>query len=392
MEKIKDYLLFAFIIENVAAQTSLFGGMTNLLFYLILGLGVIAAFTSSLWIQNASNAFWWAYALGAIYLFYEFVLMPETISERSLLYVLAKIITMIMIIICVSSNFTFYYKRMLYPLALLLCFFILYGLTFGQGMDSSATGGRLQLGYTNENTTSWMGAMAAGLLLFSVKQWHWNDFLFLGIAFYGVLAGGSRAGLLLFVIILFAKYGITKRLIISLVVGFLVAVFLLPAIGLNTVGIERVHDTISGVETNDRSDVRKAAELMISKKPWTGWGLEAKNEGRARDISELGSHSGYLETIKFMGYPMGGLWLCIVIGAVIGVLAWHYKNKVALSFFEAYLIALPICALFEDVFTGVHEIETNFFYFSLGISSFKITCMRGGDLSLVEGNVETDEA
>ena len=66
--------------------------------------------------------------------------------------------------------------------------------------------------------------------------------------------------------------------------------------------------------------------------------------------------------------------------------------QIPLSFYEAYLIALPICALFEDVFTGVHEIETNLFYVSLGISSYKITCMRRGDLSLVEGNVETDEA
>ena len=390
MEKIKKYLLFAFIIENVAAQTSIFGGLTNMFFYLFLGLGVMLIFTSNIRTQGAGNTFWWAYALGAIYLVYEFVVMPETISERSLLYVLAKIITMIIIIVCVSSNFTFYYKRMLYPLALLLCFFILYGLVTGQGMNSNVAGERLSLGYANENTTSWMGAMAAGLLLYSGKSWGWKEFVFLGIAFYGVLAGGSRAGLLLLLIILIARYGFTKKVVISILAGYIVAVFLLPAIGLNTVGIERVQDTITGIETSNRSDEREAAEMMINKKPWTGWGFEAKNEGQAKLISELGSHSGYLETFKFMGYPLGGLWLCIVIGSIIGILVWHYKNKVALSFFEAYLIALPVCAFYEDVFTGVHEIETNFFYISLGISSFKVACMRCGELPLVEDSIDSE--
>lgn len=390
MEKVNKYLLFAFIIENVVAQTSVLGRMTNLFFYFIMGLGVMLAFTGMIWMRGANNSLWWAYALSAIYLVSEFVVMPETISERSLLYVLARITTLIIIIVCVNCNFEFYYKRILYPLALLLCFIIFYGLVTGQGVNSGVEGERFSLGYANENTTSWMGAMAAGLLLFSVKRWRWYNLLFLGIAFYGVLAGGSRAGLLLLLIILLARYGINRKTVISILAGFLVAIYLFPAIGLNTVGIERVQNTIAGIESNNRGDERRAAEIMIGKKPWTGWGFEAKNEGQAKIISDMGSHSGYLETIKFMGYPLGGLWLCIVIGSVIGILVWHFKNKVALSFFEAYLIALPICALYEDVFTGVHEIETNFFFISLGISSFKVSCMRWGNLPLVEGNGESD--
>ena len=389
MKIIKEYLLFAFIVENIAAQTFLLGGMTEVFFYIILAFGMIMVLTTNMWTRDAIKTFRWAYVIGLIYLFYQFILMPETISVRSVQYVAAKIITLSIIIICLSHNFDYYYRRMAYPLAVFLCFFIIYSFVTGEGIGSNVNG-RLRLGYTNENTLSWLGAMTVGLLLSVVKEWNWKSITLIILAFYGVLAGASRAGMLLLSIIVLAHFGFSKKAVLSVLFGFLFAIYLLPSFGLKTVGVERAQKTIDGIEKSNRDIERKAAEMMIAKKPWTGWGFEAKNEGKAKKISELGSHSGYLETIKFMGYPMGGLWLCVVLGTVFVILVWHHRNKVPLSFFEAYLIALPICAFYEDVFTGVHEIETNFFYISLGISSFKVACMRDGELPLVEETNKTE--
>ena len=370
MENIKKYLLFAFILENIAVQTMVLGAFANTVFYILIPIGVLFLFSKEIVSTVTMRTCWWAYALSAIYIFYEFIVGSEYISSRTIFYICGKITTFVIILVGIRKNYEFYAEKMLFPLAVFLTFFIVYGLVTGQGM--SADMDRMRLGYTNENTTSWMGAFVVGCILFSKRRWDWKSIIIVTIGIFGVLAGASRAGMLFLSILVVVRYGLKMNIVFPLIAGYAIAVFLLPAIGLNTVGLQRMQDTLTGVEESNRDVEREAAEMMIREKPYTGWGFEAHNVGTAADISELGSHNGYLETLKFMGYPMGGFWIFIIFYASAQVLLGLRRSRIKYGLFEAYILSLLICAMFEDLFTGVHEFATNFFIISLAISSFKL--------------------
>ncbi len=370
MDRIKKYLLFAFILENIAVQTMMMGAFANAVFYILIPIGALFLFSKEIFSSVTMRTCWWAYALSVIYIVYEFFVGSEYVNSRTIFYMCGKITTFVIILVGIRKNYEFYAQKMFFPLAVFLTVFLVYGLLTGQGMSTET--GRLTLGYTNENTTSWMGALAVGCILFSKRKWDWKSLFIVCLGIFGVLAGASRAGMLFLAILVIVRYGLKMNIIIPLILGYIIAVFLLPAIGLNTIGLQRFQDTLKGVESSNRDVEREAAEMMISQKPYTGWGFEAQNVGDALAISELGSHNGYLETLKFMGYPMGGLWIFIVLYSCVQVLMGFWRRRIKFGLSEAYVISLLICAMYEDLFTGVHEFATNFFFISLAISSFKL--------------------
>lgn len=365
LEYLKKYLLYFMLLENVAVQTSLFGAYSSIFFNLFLGLGLFFILTGEVFKANAVKTFSPLYVLVGIYLFYEFTIGASYIDSRSLTYLVAKMTTFAIIITSVNSNYEFYETKGLHNLALFMCFFVVYGLATGGLTEASM--GRSAMGFTNSNTTSGMGAFILGIVLFLTKKWNWKNIVIAVIGLYAILAGGSRAGVLVAAIIIFVRYGISLKIIIISSILVVASLFILPAIGLETVGVERMIDTVEGAEGTNRDTEREACLMMISEKPLMGWGFEAQNQGEASLLSLLGSHNGYMETLKFMGIPMGGLWIAVYLWTVLRLYLKYRRYKLEFDVYLAMLIAFTVNAYYEGLFVGVHEFATNLIFVAMAM-------------------------
>ncbi|WP_195407808.1 O-antigen ligase family protein [Bacteroides congonensis] len=378
MEKLKKYLLFLFLLENVAAQTRLMGGISTYFFYIFLVLGAMFMLQRDLWRGKTMNTYWPLYVMGGIYVLYEFTFGQSTISMQTLVYLIAKLTTFAIIVMGVDNNFKFYERKMLYGLSVFICFFVVYGMVTGGLAQSHST--RMLVGFGNANSTSGMGAFVLGAMLFITEKWNLKSLLIIGIGLYAVLAGGSRAGIMVVAILMFIKYGFSPKMALVFAAVVFVAVYILPAIGLNTVGVERFLHTVDGTEGTNRDNEREACWLMIREKPWNGWGFEAQNQGRALEMSELGSHNGYLETLKFMGYPCGGAWLGILVLSILVIFKRYHKLGIARDMFVGIVLAFAVNAYFEGLFVGVHEFATNVFFVCLAVAYKKAALYEKGYL------------
>lgn len=370
MERIKKYLLYLMLLENVAVQTSFFAAYTAIFFYSFLALGFVFILTGELFKNNRINIYRPFYILGGIYLLYEFTVGQNTINQQTLTYLLAKLTTFAIIITCVDCNYKFYEKQMLYSLSVFMCLIVLYGIISGGASGSDEE--RLMLGFTNSNTTSSMGAFIIGVMLFISNKWNLKNIIIATIGLYAILAGGSRAGVLVFAIIIFMRYGLSLKIFLVMSLIVVTSVVILPAIGLETVGVERIMDTYKGKEGTNRDLEREACMMMIEAKPYTGWGFEAQNQGAAAEVAKLPPHNGYLETLKFMGVPMGGVWIAVYIFYVLYAYFKYKRGCIPNDVYLALLLALTVNTFYESLLVGVHEYATNIIFVSLAAVCKKI--------------------
>lgn len=375
MLTIKKYLLFVFLIENIMVQTSLMGSFANPLFYVFLALGLLCLFDFNVWSGKAIKKFGWMYALMVLYILYEFVVGPEYINQKTLLYLLSRIVTFVIIISGIYYNESFYRRIAIKWLILTMSFFLLFGLASGGFADST---GRMTAGYTNANTAGSMGAIIVGMVIFYTKNKHWNiiNYLCLFAGMFGVLASGSRAGFLMLGMLVFLRYGFNFKTVGLCGLLIVLGLFILPQFGVETVGIQRMIDTYNGVEGTNRDIEREAAEWMISQKPLTGWGYQAVNQGKAALISILASHNGYLEIIKQMGYPCAVIYFFILASVILLSLKAVWTKHIQMNMFLAIVLIDLIKANYEALFVGVHEFGTNLFFFCLAMVSVQLYNMK----------------
>ena len=375
---LKKYLLLAFLLENIMAQTMLLGRFSNYLFYPFMLYGLIALFSSETWQPETIKKFGCLYALMAVYIGYEFIIGINYISPQTLFYLIAKLSTFGIIITSLSYNESFYRDKGIYILICAMAFFLCYGMATG---GTAHSGERALAGFTNSNTAGAMGALTVGMLLFYMKDREWNVLttLLLFIGFYGVLAGGSRAGFLMLFLLVFLRYGFNIKTFGIALLLLIVGLFILPAIGIDTVGIQRMVDTYNGVEGTNRDVEREAAKWMIAQKPLIGWGYLAVNQGYAAELSVLQSHNGYLEIIKQMGYPTAIVYFGIILMTVVK--CWNTKKYYGecMDLYFALTLMLLVKANYESSFIGVHEYDTNLFFVSIAIISAESYSLKYND-------------
>lgn len=358
-------------------QTYLLGFMSEYLFYPFLVLGLLAFVNPELWNAKNLSRFSILYILMAIYIIYEFSIGSKYIDEKTLYYLVAKIATFGIFISGINYGEDFYRDKAVIILATFMAFFLCYDIITGENVVMGATG-RIRAGYTNENTTGAMGALTAGMLLFYMRNRKWNAFyaILLIIGCYGIFAGASRAGFLMLFLMVILRFGLNIKTGLFILLVGAVGIFLLPSIGLDTVGVQRMVNTYNGVEGSNRDFERLAAEIMIKERPWEGWGFEAKNQGIAATITMLGPHNGYLEIVKQMGIPCTVLYFLSI--AVTLLRCWLAKNKYHehMGMYLALALMLLVKANYESLFIGVHEYETNVFFFALGMSSYHLYMLK----------------
>lgn len=363
MKTLKKYILLVFLLENTIVSSK-FGGF-QWPFYAMLAIGSLLLFSEELWKKQSFSECYPLYLWSGIYIVYQFTFGIETLSTHTLIYLVAKVITFVIITVSVVSDWE--YNTYILPLfiAAAISAVLLSGISETSNLNS---GDRLHLGFGNVNLTGSLGAICFAVVIFFWDKRHTWLFLFAGIiALYSVLASGSRNSLLYLAImlLLWTRLSLKKIVTVAIILmGLLVVISYLP---IQLAGIDHAKATIAGIEGSARDVEREATKIMISERPIEGWGYNAENTGYAAQISKLGSHNGYLDTIKFMGYPFAILWFLILVIAVFPLLKFIRNGDNALCFHLTIVLSTMATAFFEGWFTGVHQINTNIMFYSLAI-------------------------
>lgn len=362
MGKIKKYILVVFLLANLTAEHWVLHPVSNVLFYSSLAIGLIVAVSTSLTRKNF-RIFKPLYLIGLLYIVYQFTIGWDTINQKNLIYVLAKVTTFMIMAASISTNFEFYFRKMLRPVAYIITALVVYGLIWNRYLEN----GRGTLQFYNPNAASTIAAMGFAAWLFTTQKFKsWNTMAMVA-CLLGVLSGGSRLSLSMCFIFVAMRFGLSKKMLLGMTVFLVLLLFVLPNIGMNLPGMERLAGTFTGEVAFDRENEREAAEWMIAQKPWTGWGFDVVNEGEAAELSEYGAHNGYLDTIKFIGYPFAIVWILLLLLPSLKILKLYKKADNYMKFHIAVIIIVLFGALYEGFLTGVNQITTNMFFTSFAI-------------------------
>lgn len=369
MNNLKKYILFVFLIENLLISTKFSLGMAP--FYVMLGIGLLLLMQPIIWKSETIRECAPLYKLGAVYILYQFTLGLSTLNVNTALYLITKVVTFTIIIVSVVLNWDFYAQKTPPILSVIIIIVLLSGAASTGDLNS---GDRMRLGFGNENL---MGSLAslcvAGVLYFWDKRKSVFYLLMLLGASYSLLASGSRNAILYLGILVIVWTGFNLRKLIPAIILLFLLWGTISVLPLHLSGVERFKDTVEGNLGSTRDIEREATLLMIKESPIKGWGFEAKNVGQAADLSELGSHNGYLDTIKFMGYPFGVLWFLVLIMSVLPLLKYARSDQPFLRYHVAIVLSTMATAFFEGWFTGVHQFNTNIMFYSLAVlSTYKV--------------------
>ena len=363
MSSLKKNLLLIFLLENLVVS-SLFG-FGSWFFYLILLVGMFFLLRRELWHRTTFNQCKILYVLSYIYIGYQFTLGYGNLDVQRIIYLFARVTTFIIIIISVTHDLNFNtYKVPLY-MSLVILFVLLTGALETNDLNS---GDRIKMGFGNVNLTGSLSAIClSGVMFFWNRRQRVLYIMYAILSLYALLASGSRNGILYLAIMMFVWTKLSVKRILYALIIVLTILLSINLLSIKLSGVERIIATVEGSEGTSRDTERLATMMMIAEKPITGWGFEAENEGAAAMVSELGSHNGYLEQIKFMGYPFAILWFMALLCGIIPLLKYIRSDNNALRYHLAIVLSTLATACFEGWFTGVHQINTNIFYYSLAI-------------------------
>ena len=268
-----------------------------------------------------------------------------------------------MFVISISRNIDFYYKKFYLYLPILAVCLIGVGRFIG-GIDIITN--RQTFGFGNSNAMCSIAATSAGCIFIQnekLNKWHW---IAIAICTYGVLMGGSRTSMVILIFGFLFKYGLkfkTLFIILAMYLSFSV----MNNVGLKFAGIDRLTNTIeSGDYVDDRRYERKATIMMIEKNPITGNGLYSDNTGEAKKVSQLGSHNGYLDILKFMGLLFGGISIVALFIHTFKIIKeFYFSPNFYIRTHLFIVISVLAMAMFEAYIWGVNQMTTSFLFVSM---------------------------
>lgn len=364
--KIIGYWAILYLVGNIFSQYMLLNPLADITFNVLILVGFLINITK---IQNLSNkqivkanSFIFAYA--AIMIVYQATFGMQHINEKTWTYLVAKIVADFAFIISIAKMPSFY-KEKAYPLiAVFTAILIAVGIVYGGG--GLIINGRMTYGFGNSNSLGAIGAICAGALFISAKKlkvWQW---LVVGICAFGALKSGSRTGTAMLLLSLLLKYGIHKRTILVLIISYL-SLQILHECGINFVGLDRFFDSVQEGNFDDTRYVeREATLLMIRTNPIEGNGLYAQQSREAAMISELGSHNGYLDLVKFMGIPLGGLVILFLLQNVRMMFKRFFTTEDLNIRAHVYVVVATLLAAMNEAYIwGVNQMVTTMMFISL---------------------------
>ena len=365
MRFLEKYWLILFLIDNLTSKFHPLAGLSTIAFFLSLFVAVliVARNIGMLISPQTIRKYPFVYALVFSIILYQLTFGWFHINPKSWSYFFAKPIYLLALIVSVNKNFEFYSKDFFVKASYVIVGCLIYGALFHNRI---LDGTRSDFGFGNPNSLGAVAALSFGYFFMLIDKFNWKNIAVCLVCLYAVLESGSRTALAVVLLALFFKYGINWRTI-RITLLSLGAIIILNLCGIHFVGIDRFVDTIEEGEYNaDREAEREAAILMINNSPITGNGLYAGNSKEAREISELGSHNGYLDILKQFGIPFSCVIFFFLLWDSIRLTLryrkttdWHKKGHLLI------VVSVLACAMNEGYFWGVHEYTTSVHFISL---------------------------
>lgn len=355
-----EYLLLLFLIVNMTAENIMLASISKIIFYVVLALSVPICMTNSRTIKKEFKfcpyMFWWI----LIYIIYQFTVGLKYATTENLVYLVAKITTFCVMLLCIGKNYRFYFEIISKPMGYLIVFLLIIGFN-KLGID----GENRAFGFYNGNAGCAIAMIGTACFLFKEGKYSKVEIICLLFCAMCVLLGSSRNSLAMMGILIILRYGASPKLILAGIIGLLAIVFVLPELGFEVSSVNRMIGTFDGRVSIDRDDQREAARWMIGQHPWDGNGFNFVNYGYALSLTELGAHNGYLNVLEQMGYGFGGLWLGILTLGVVKNLKLYKESNIYVRKYLGIMLAILFGANQESYLSGVNQFTTNMLYVSM---------------------------
>lgn len=370
MDRILTYWLSLFFLGNICQQYVLLNPFRSITFYVSILLALLCVLKhihlifAPIIVKRYSFLFWYL----CIMFLYELIFGWQFNSEKTLTYILSKTVILLGIIPLIEFNSEFYSRKFFYIVAVVTSVLLLFGIF----KNNLVVAGRQSLGFSNFNSTGALSAVCFGVIFIlsqSVFRHKWI-FIIVGlICLYGVLASGSRSSFAIVIISFLIKFGINKKLVIPAIVAYLLLFIVLPEIGFNLSGLDRMNDTVESADfSSTRENEREATLLMIEHSPIIGNGIYSGQSEEAQTISTMGSHNAYLDFLKWYGIPLGGLLIIIIIKTGITLYRFFYDSQNSYDRMLLFIvIGVLLAANYEAYIWGVNQMITTMFFIALAI-------------------------
>lgn len=365
---------FVFILLSMVYSLSPIKSLNNTLNIILLAFGLFLGLNNDkdIFSKEIFYAFsiLWSYLL--INLSYQLSLGWLDFRYDDLLYLLAKASFTFILIISIITHTNFYYKDFYFYIGILIIILIMLGYFFSQSMD----GGRYSLGFANSNEAGAVAAIGFGIFLLHPAFKTTLKWLGIIILLIAVILTGSRSALIIAFIsgIFYFKFNFV--FITTGVLLFSAFFFIIPQLGFEAVGINRLFESINFEE--GRIDTNREGEfevglLMFKNKFWVGYGLTGYkiiDESLLNSTLDdaLGTHNGYLAAAKMYGVFFLTVFIYVIVIKPLNIIRKLFQIKCNYLKVHLFIVfAVLIGAVTEDYIVGVNSLPTSFFFLSLAI-------------------------
>lgn len=361
MKFLEKYLLLLFLIANMTSEYKLLAPASKVLFYAVLALSVPFLLRKEVFSAAARRKFPELSAMMLIYLIAQFVFQLDLLSVPNVLYTISKVAVFAILMLCIGNNFEYYFRKSLSVFPYVILGLVALGWVYNRVGEL----GQVSFGFVNRNVACTIATAGFAGFMFGNERLKIKELLFLALLFATVLYGGSRNALVMCILIVLVRYGLSFRIVMAGALSLFFMFFVLPEMGVEITALDRLLGTFDGTVSLDREEERAAAWEMIAARPWTGWGYSYANLSTI-DL-DMNAHNGYLTTIENLGWPCGLLILgYIIVGSLRRLKLYFLKNRIV-----NYHLAIILSTLFganqEDYLVGVNQCTTNLFFLSFAV-------------------------
>lgn len=365
-EFLTKYWIVILLAGNIFQQYYFLGFLGDYFFYgaLLIGVLLLAPHISELFSQDYISRYSVIYCFLFVLIGYQFIFGWFYIWPKTITYIISKCVISLLMVYILSTNSKFYeydfFKYIPFVTAILL--------VIGYFTYNIEIQGRNTLGFTNQNSTGAIASISCGIIL--IQSWknkiNWVVML---VCLWGVLMSGSRTAMGILFIAVIIKFGFNKKLIFSGLAILLFVFVVLPELNIQFSGIDRFTQAIKSNDISSGREIeREGALIMIRSSPLVGNGIYSGLTKEALGITDLGSHNGYLDFLKWYGIPIGSFLILFLVLKVISLYRTFHdsENKTDRAMLFV-VIGVMLAANYEEYIIGVNQMITTMFFVAISI-------------------------
>lgn len=372
------YWAFAFILCHLCQQHMALNGIGSMGAYLLLGLGALLLLANAGRVLNRktieSSSFIYSFVI--IFILYQFTFGLFEINEKTGVYLLAKVVGCLMIALSIQKAPSFYLQRLMPILAVITSVLVLIGFVYNDVVFE----GRHTLGFCNPNSVGALAALCAGAMILDSSDHSKKKNAIILLCAVATLLSGSRTSIGILCLSFVIKYGLNIKFLTVLLAGMLVWQLILPMTGIFSTGLKRFTESVENMDfSSSREGEREATLIMIRESPILGNGFDVEQSEKAKAVSGLGSHNGYLDIMKMIGVPYSLLLFTLI--AYYTYIIWKKFGNSTCDNDRIHLfiiISVLIAANFESYIWGVNQVVTTLLFTSFAVLQKRIKDLRHG--------------